>query len=202
MSAPLDDQTVMTIRQRYAAGGLTMADLAQEYGISLTTVSFMVRGLTYRHLPGADPMPSARRRKLTPAQVVEIRRQYLADPYATYAALAARYGVNYNTIRYAVTGVHFKEITDPPPINLWHGKKSWAHIKNPIRGKTPPPPGPNTLIYRQRKQNLQTLAQTLADVVGQSYAMIKRLGRLEVVPLAEAAAQPLFVAHPKETGSD
>lgn len=177
-----------------------MAGLAQEYGISITTVSFMVRGKSYRHLPGAHPMPRVRRRKLTPAQVVEIRRQYLADPYATYTALAARYNVNYNTIRYAVTGEHFKEITDPPPITLAHSKLSWSQLGHPDPAKTPPPPGPNTPLYRRRKKNLQRLAQTMADVVGKSYAMIKMAGRLDVVPLAEAAAQPLFVAHPKDPG--
>lgn len=54
-SAKLTVQQVLTIRARYAAGGVTVKALALEYGVASPTVSQIVSGSKWRHLLPAVP---------------------------------------------------------------------------------------------------------------------------------------------------
>jgi len=48
-SAHLTEAQVAAIRRRYAAGGSTQVSLADEYGVSQTTISAITRGASWRH---------------------------------------------------------------------------------------------------------------------------------------------------------
>lgn len=43
-------EAVRTMRQRYALGGITMRELAEEYGLTLSNVSFIIRRITWKHI--------------------------------------------------------------------------------------------------------------------------------------------------------
>ncbi len=49
--AKLTNAQVLEMRARYAAGGIRQKDLAKDYGIVQATVSFIVRHVTWTHLP-------------------------------------------------------------------------------------------------------------------------------------------------------
>lgn len=51
-SARLTDVAVLDARERYAAGGIEMKDLAAELGVSDSTVNMFVRGRTWKHVGG------------------------------------------------------------------------------------------------------------------------------------------------------
>jgi hypothetical protein len=51
-SARLRSADVLSIRQRHAAGGVTYHDLLNEFGVHEGTIGRIVRGETWRHLPG------------------------------------------------------------------------------------------------------------------------------------------------------
>lgn len=55
-SAKLTDADVITIRQRYTAGGYSCRDLGIEYGVHAATIHLIVTGKNWRHLLGADPL--------------------------------------------------------------------------------------------------------------------------------------------------
>ena len=189
----LTDQKVIELRHLYAQGNCTLTALARQFGCSLTAASFAVRGLTFQHLPGAV---ETRKYKLRPDQVAEARRLYRTDPYATYGALARQFGVSYNTIIAAIKGDTFQHVTEPPAPKGYK-KSPWYSHENLAPGKVPPAPGPNSGMYRNRREKLKGLATSLAQVIGQPYAVVIGAGgHLDVVPLAEAQGQPLFVAQP------
>lgn len=48
--AILDELRVLAIRRRYAAGGVTQAALAKEFGVAERTVFHVIHRLTWRHL--------------------------------------------------------------------------------------------------------------------------------------------------------
>lgn len=48
--AKLNDKLVVEARQRYSAGGVTMKQLALEYGVALSSMSSAIRGQTWKHL--------------------------------------------------------------------------------------------------------------------------------------------------------
>ena len=49
--ALITDAVVMDVRQRYAAGGVTVAALAADCGLTVEAVKLMLTGRTWRHLP-------------------------------------------------------------------------------------------------------------------------------------------------------
>jgi hypothetical protein len=49
-TAKLTEQYVRSIRARYAAGGVLMRELAQEHGVSITTIRFVIRGMRWAHV--------------------------------------------------------------------------------------------------------------------------------------------------------
>lgn len=50
-AAKLTEQQVITIRERYAQGGIIYATLAQEYEVSTQQIALIVRGERWKHLP-------------------------------------------------------------------------------------------------------------------------------------------------------
>jgi len=50
-AAKLTEAQVMEARRKYATGSYTLAMLASEYGLTLTPVSQLIRGVTWKHLP-------------------------------------------------------------------------------------------------------------------------------------------------------
>lgn len=49
--AKLTEETVVEIRRRYAAGGIMQKDLAAEYGVSRGTMSQLLSGQLWKHVP-------------------------------------------------------------------------------------------------------------------------------------------------------
>lgn len=47
-------EQVARIRERYAAGGIRQQDLAEEYGVTQTCISAIVRGKTWRHVTAGE----------------------------------------------------------------------------------------------------------------------------------------------------
>jgi plasmid maintenance system antidote protein VapI len=80
------------MRRRYAAGGVTMDNLAGEYGVCKATVSAIVR----------DRAPHAPLKRLSGAQRDEIRQRYAAGGIKQ-RDLAAEYGVTNGTISNVIT---------------------------------------------------------------------------------------------------
>jgi hypothetical protein len=48
--AKLTDDIVRQCRARYAAGGVLLRTLADEHGVAMGTMSFAIRGITWRHV--------------------------------------------------------------------------------------------------------------------------------------------------------
>lgn len=108
--------------RRAVADGRRVSELARELSIHHDTLARAVYGVTWTSL--TDPPPLPRRRvpararrvgRLSRQQVAEARRLYAAGR-ATKRSLAARYGVGQDTIREAIHGVTWQDITDPPPV--------------------------------------------------------------------------------------
>lgn len=57
------DADVVECRRLYAAGGVTMAELAERIGVDPRTLPAAIIGKTYRHLPEAVPMPEGRKHR-------------------------------------------------------------------------------------------------------------------------------------------
>lgn len=53
-SAKVTEAQVMEARRKYASGRYTLATLAAEYGLTVTPVSQLIRGVTWKHLPLVD----------------------------------------------------------------------------------------------------------------------------------------------------
>lgn len=49
-TAKLSDSAVRSIRERYAAGGITQQTLADEYGVHQTAIGFVVRRAHWKHV--------------------------------------------------------------------------------------------------------------------------------------------------------
>lgn len=188
----LTDQQVIEIRQRFAAGGMTLTALAGEYGISKQRASQVVRGKTYAHLPGAISVGHVARQKLTPAQVAEARRLYRANPMITHRELADRYGVAVSTLHGAMTGRTFSDVPGIVP--------AFTKNKGP-RGPLGPRPNKggkaegSSQSMARRKARAQRLAMALAQAVGQPYVVIATGKGLDVVPEAQAPAGAQVVCH-------
>jgi len=51
----LTDEKVLLIRSMYAAGGVTQTQIGDRFGVSSRTVSLVVRGASWKHLPLSNP---------------------------------------------------------------------------------------------------------------------------------------------------
>jgi hypothetical protein len=97
--AKLTDSAVRDIHRRVREGEW-QAQVAEDYGVCVETVEFIVRGRTWRHL-GLRPLPRRRGSdkpgaKLTEEQVVEMRRRAARGEKG--AVLASEFGVGRTTV--------------------------------------------------------------------------------------------------------
>lgn len=104
----LTEANVLEIRQRFESGE-KIAALASEFGITLGTISPLIRGRTWRHVPGAVIRDSHSRAKLTAAQVLEIRKKLRAG--AKQVALCTEYNVTPGTMSELAAGRTWKHVT-------------------------------------------------------------------------------------------
>lgn len=106
-STHLTEAKVLEIRHRFAAGE-KIANLASEFGITLGTISPLIRGRTWRHVPDAVIRAEHSRAKLTAADVLAIRQKHKSGAKA--ADLCREYNVTRGTM---------SEIL---------ARKTWTHI--------------------------------------------------------------------------
>mgnify|MGYP001351578189 CR=1 FL=1 len=102
--AVLTDDDARDLRRRYAAGGVQIATLAEEYGVCFAAINHAIRGRTFKHVTDVPPLTEDGRKRgiagrarktgrvLTDAQVREARRRY-ATTGVTMRALAEEFGV-------------------------------------------------------------------------------------------------------------
>ncbi len=106
-NAKLTEEDVLAIR----SSDLTQKELAEKYNVTCMTISHIVRGKTWKHLPGArDPIvPSQRnhRTKLTKEEVLAIRGSDL-----NRKELAEKYNVTPATISYIVNRETWKHLPE------------------------------------------------------------------------------------------
>lgn len=98
-AAILTDADVIEIRRRYREDHTRQQDLADEYGLQQCSVSDLLRGHTWQHLPGAY-VP---RRRLTEIEVESLLADHLTGEH-TQRALAAKYGVSAALVSLLVNG--------------------------------------------------------------------------------------------------
>lgn len=108
-SAKLTDEQALAIRERYALGGISHKQLAEQYGVTTTIIGYITRGGIWKHVGGPRTQPgrgasgeanAAARLRL--CQVEEIKRRYAAGE--RQAALAAAFGVSFGTVHLIIRG--------------------------------------------------------------------------------------------------
>jgi hypothetical protein len=150
----LADAQVLELRRRFGAGA-TSAALAAEYGVSQAAAWKAIHGLTFGHLPDAQPhrgrgmgtrggagrdparVPrgeGSRNAVLTDARVLAMRHRYAAGEAAV--VLADEYGVTNTTAWNAIHGVTWAHVPDAQPTNT--GRRGWPKGK-PRGPRTPRP---------------------------------------------------------------
>lgn len=119
--ALLTNEEIKSIRKEYiyCSREHNTRSLAKKYGVSHRTIVFIVNNKTYTDSSYGEELskkakPKLRpNAKLTPEQVIEIRRTYIPwDKEYGGKALAKKYGVSYSAIRdlFRKTGMSFKEL--------------------------------------------------------------------------------------------
>jgi transposase-like protein len=110
---------VAKARRCYARGGVTLPELAREYGVSQGVMGKAINGRTWRDAGG--PINRCRRTprdedvtlsKLTTAKVVEMRETY-ARGRVSHAELAQKYGVTAGAVHFALVGKTWKHAGGP-----------------------------------------------------------------------------------------
>jgi DNA-binding XRE family transcriptional regulator len=107
-TAKLTDEEVIQIRDRYASGGVSQQDLANEFGLSQVSISDIVRHVNWRHLGG--PLADSGNAKLSEADVIQIRARYAAGG-VSQQALADQFGVSQYTISCTVRRRSWKQVS-------------------------------------------------------------------------------------------
>lgn len=144
-TSTLDEARVLELRRRFGAGE-TAAGLGAAFGVSQATAWNVIHGVTWKHLPGAQPrrgrgkgahvarvydpatqprgeaMPAA---VLTAGAVLEMRHRYAAGEAAV--DLAAEYGVAETSAWNAIHGVTWAHVPDAQPKNV--GRRGWPKGK-------------------------------------------------------------------------
>lgn len=110
--------------RREAYAGKSIAFMARIHGVGYHALLSAVRGRTWTHMD-TPPVPASPtqdvteyqrdRRILTPDQVREARRW--AQGGVPIKKIAEQYGVSYSTIRSAIVGRTWEDITDVPPVD-------------------------------------------------------------------------------------
>jgi Mor family transcriptional regulator len=108
--AKLSDADAAEMRTVYAAGGVSVSELALRYGVSTAVIRRMIRGKSWKHV-GGPTGPVRGLAKLSSGEVAEIRRDFAAG--ASAADLGRRYGVAETTVYHAVRGNTYKNSGGP-----------------------------------------------------------------------------------------
>lgn len=83
------------MREMFAKGA-TVQEIADYYSLPVRNVRNAISGVTYKHLPNAQEVPSGR---LNPATVKEIKK-HLEKPYRGQVVwLMQQYGISYEVLR-------------------------------------------------------------------------------------------------------
>lgn len=107
----LTDEQALEIRSRYKGRGKgpTFQQLANEYGMTRESITSLIKGQTYRHLPVTSKVQA--KTILTEDEAMEIILAYRGRGNGpSYGELAQRYGVNRMVIRSVVVGKTFKHL--------------------------------------------------------------------------------------------
>lgn len=119
--------SVMDIRRRYADGGGTQQELAEEHRLSGSHVCRIISGKFWSHVPqedgGIERLPAVKHShrvrgervhgaKLTPARVVEIRRLFLSGEQTNMAELGRQFGVSKANVRHIILGKTWKHVRE------------------------------------------------------------------------------------------
>lgn len=112
--AVLTDIQVLEIRELYALGGVTQAQLAAKFGVKPITIHPIVTGRTWTHVGGPITHKYSNEFRnhnqvLTAKDVGEIRRRY-AEGGVLYRELATEYGVGRSTIDSIVRRTSWKNV--------------------------------------------------------------------------------------------
>lgn len=105
--AKFSDDLVANIRAMVRAGA-RQCDLARQLGVRRTTINDIVRGRSWLPAGVLRPSKGPHKRKLTEAQVGEIKRLLLEG--AGYTELASRFGVKPGAIWFIATGKTWKRV--------------------------------------------------------------------------------------------
>lgn len=105
----IDDETVMAIR-RDRADGKKLAELVDKYDLTKGTISRIVNGRIYTHLPvlNKEPVKMGARRAVSDEQLDEIRRRWVNGD--SISLLAIEYGVDDSTISSYVSGMQLEKV--------------------------------------------------------------------------------------------
>lgn len=97
--ANLTEQQVLEIRERHAAGGVTIVEIAKEYDAGETVIAYLLQGKSWSHVSGPLMTPR-QKQKLSDDDVRAIRRRYPVEG----RAIASEYGISPQTVYGIATG--------------------------------------------------------------------------------------------------
>jgi len=98
-NARLIESDILKIREMYS-NGIPQKDLAVLFDMNSGTISSIIRGKSWRHIPGGKIKP--KRPSLTKEQAEQIR--HLAQAGTKRVDLANQFGVTYSTIKRIISG--------------------------------------------------------------------------------------------------
>lgn len=162
--AKLDETTVKLVRERYRAGE-SFKSLLDDLGVSKGTLSQLLVGKTWKHVPGAITKEERYDLtcKLNGAEVEEARNAYANGE--TQTSIAARYGVSAASIWKIIHGGQADHIGSAVPMEDYKalGKSSArAHFSD------------QECIELQEAYRLGKSQRTLAREYGVSQSMVQR----------------------------
>lgn len=110
----LTDADVLKIREDYSTGKVSQVELAQQYGVTYSSIGMVVSGKRWSHIKGADSKDHRagrkclKKRKLTDMQVVEIKEALKNG--VSQRKLGRMYGISQTPIYEIAHGKRYKEI--------------------------------------------------------------------------------------------
>jgi hypothetical protein len=106
----LTDKEVLEARRAYAAKEVNQNQLAAKYNLHQKTISWLLRGKTYKHLPGAVPDGNGQfQRKLTDEQVLAARKAFRTRQIAV-KHLADYYRLDRAPMQNILVGKSYKNV--------------------------------------------------------------------------------------------
>jgi len=93
-NAKLSSREINLIRSRYAFGGVTQTQLAEEYNTSQPMISDIVRGLRWKHVSGAPLAPKKKNPTFIPASL----RRKIKEAIGSQLAIARQFGIGQTTV--------------------------------------------------------------------------------------------------------